>query len=68
MCRGEQWSSFLGQLLGLNEALSNGMDMCWGRRMVMCRREQMEFIFRCRGEQWSSFLGQLLGLNEALDL
>ena len=26
MCRGEQWSSFLGQLLGLNEALSNGMD------------------------------------------
>ena len=35
MCRGEQWSSFLGQLLGLNEALSNGMDMCWGRRMVM---------------------------------
>ena len=21
MCRGEQWSSFLGQLLGLNEAL-----------------------------------------------
>ena len=23
MCRGEQWSSFLGQLLGLNEALSN---------------------------------------------
>ena len=57
MCRGEQWSSFLGQLLGLNEALSNGMDMCWGRRMVMSR-----------GEQWSSFLGQLLGLNEALDL
>ena len=59
MCRGEQWSSFLGQLLGLNEALSKwyGMDVCWGRRMVMCR-----------GEQWSSFLGQLLGLNEALDL
>ena len=53
--RGEQWSSFLCQLLGLNEALS--MDVCWGRRMVMCR-----------GEQWSSFLGQLLGLNEALDL
>ena len=24
MCRGEQWSSFLGQLLGLNEALSLG--------------------------------------------
>ena len=57
MCRGEQWSSFLGQLLGLIEALSNGMDVCWGRRMVMCR-----------GEQWSSFLGQLFGLNEALDL
>ena len=37
MCRGEQWSSFLGQLLGLNEALSNGMDMCWGA---------VEFIFR----------------------
>ena len=33
MCRGEQWSSFLGQLLGLNEALSNGMDVCWGRRI-----------------------------------
>ena len=23
MCRGEQWSSFLGQLFGLNEALES---------------------------------------------
>ena len=35
MCRGEQWSSFLGQLLGLNEALSNGMDVCWGRTIPL---------------------------------
>ena len=35
MCRGEQWSSFIGQLLGLNEALSNGMDVCWGRTIPL---------------------------------
>ena len=28
MCRGEQWSSFLGQLLGLNEALDLGGWSC----------------------------------------
>ena len=51
MCRGEQWSSFLGQLLGLNEALSNGMDMCWGQRMVMSRGEQWRWYGRVLGTE-----------------
>ena len=38
MCRGEQWSSFLGQLLGLNEALSNGW-MCVGDGGWSCVEE-----------------------------